>query len=507
MLLTSALFTSFFALSMVRFESAWAQIDYAVYYEPSKGLPNPLGPGFDPESPSNWCRADEGTRPIFLDWGKVLKDPSAWYTRGNKGNECEDRSKSSYNDYHQQSPIMLQKKQVCDDRHKVTALDKGKCEQNSARFYSTPYGLGVDLTKCSGPLKVDSSLNEDPWFLQEIVIKTPAEHSTWDESKNTEKKFVGELQLAFKGSNKGFDPNVSHEGQLAIVGVLLELGTSGQYDSELEKLIKGWEAYQAQRYTSCGVTYDYSTCKLQKSRASVRRELNQPASGESALVRNLVSSAWHKTCSGSYYCFANLYTHTETEFYYKYRGGLTYPPCTENVHWYVMQKPLKISPDQLQRIERLIYKHLDNKKCQLGTVGKKRGSSTCPCCVDTNRPRQALSRGHRLNKCDEWASTIAAVGDDTSSSDTVDGTTGGRYICDAHGGSKGSTSEGGNSGKSSKSKGGNSGKSSKAKGDNSGKSSKGGRKGSKSKGEAEKKGKAKKTAVKTTKNLLFFGKK
>lgn len=35
--------------------------------------------------------------------------------------------------------------------------------------------------------------------------------------------------------------------------------------------------------------------------------------------------------------------------YYAYKGSLTVPPCSANANWYVMQKPLKITPDQLEQ--------------------------------------------------------------------------------------------------------------------------------------------------------------
>jgi len=303
----------------------------------------------------------------------------------------------------------------------MIVLDRGECEESQAKFYTSPYGLGVDLTTCSKPFSLDHSRNEDPWYLQEIVLKTPAEHSIFDEITNKERTFVGELQLGFRGSNDGYDSDASHEENIAIIGVLLEVSTSSQYyDTELEKLIQGWEKYQSQKYSSCGVTYNHSTCQLKKNNR-LRRELEQDDFKLSSLPseqeqkRNLVSSSWHKKCSNSFYCFINLYLHTETDYYYNYRGGLTYPPCTEIVHWRVLQKTMKISPGQLQRIERLTYKHLDSN-CQLATVGKKRGtsSSSCPCCVDVNRPRQSLSRSHDLKKCDEW-STNSFFGDVTNS--------------------------------------------------------------------------------------------
>jgi len=38
---------------------------------------------------------------------------------------------------------------------------------------------------------------------------------------------------------------------------------------------------------------------------------------------------------------------TDKMTYYAYKGSLTTPPCTESVNWYVLEKPLKITKDQL----------------------------------------------------------------------------------------------------------------------------------------------------------------
>jgi carbonic anhydrase len=39
--------------------------------------------------------------------------------------------------------------------------------------------------------------------------------------------------------------------------------------------------------------------------------------------------------------------------YYTYSGSLTAPPCSENVDWYVMKKPVEISPAQIATFAKL----------------------------------------------------------------------------------------------------------------------------------------------------------
>ena len=42
--------------------------------------------------------------------------------------------------------------------------------------------------------------------------------------------------------------------------------------------------------------------------------------------------------------------------YYTFPGSLTTPPCTENVTWFVLEKPVTVSPAEIQRFEKL-YRH------------------------------------------------------------------------------------------------------------------------------------------------------
>jgi len=39
--------------------------------------------------------------------------------------------------------------------------------------------------------------------------------------------------------------------------------------------------------------------------------------------------------------------------YYSYVGSLTTPPCSEGVHWFVLQRPVEVSPEQIDRFAAL----------------------------------------------------------------------------------------------------------------------------------------------------------
>lgn len=391
-----------------------AEVNYPVYYNDQTTSYNPKGSGYNPRRPERWSQVGEESWPIFLDWGRRLQDPSKW----NEGNMCEDRSSSNYDTSHRQSPIKLKDDKSCSDRHEMRIVSPGRCQRNQARFHTSPYGLAVDLTSCDQPFKMDHSKNEDPWYLQEIVLKSPAEHSMEDPSTGEEHTFVAELHLNFRGSNDGYDPKHSHVDKISTTSVLMEVGSSSQADPELELLIQGWEQATDQTYADCGKTYDHTNCALQSVR--LRRQLvgehlhrppdESPDKDQQQRRALWQNNQWNRQCQGSFYCFVNLYLHTKTHFYYNYIGSLTYPPCTENVHWRVMQRTMIISPEQLSRIQRLTYMYLDSN-CELATVGKKstNDSNNCPCCVEVNRPRQSLSNSHQLKKCDAWTVSISNI--------------------------------------------------------------------------------------------------
>jgi len=226
-------------------------VDYGVYFNTTNGLPNPFGQGFYPQSQKLWNFVEKPSYPIFLDWGVHLGDPSKW----NAGNRCQDRSSATYSTAHNQSPIRLQEDSKCGDQHRTRVKDPGQCAQNEVRFYTTPYGLGVDTTKCSRYWKYDHARNPDPWFLQEIRITTPSEHTVKNIITGGEIQYAGELQLAFKGS-------AGHKAYIAITGIFLALSPTDESNAEIEKLLVGWETYQNNVYKKCNIGYDNKTCKL-----------------------------------------------------------------------------------------------------------------------------------------------------------------------------------------------------------------------------------------------------
>jgi len=76
---------------------------------------------------------------------------------------------------------------------------------------------------------------------------------------------------------------------------------------------------------------------------------------------------------------------------YTYKGGLTTPPCTEMVNWNLLDTPMIISDDQLNRLYHLILCYVDPQTCLYATIASIDGS--------TSRPLQPLKGRKVLHRC------------------------------------------------------------------------------------------------------------
>lgn len=92
-----------------------------------------------------------------------------------------------------------------------------------------------------------------------------------------------------------------------------------------------------------------------------------------------------------------------TEYYYRYEGSMTVPPCYTVNHWRVMKDPIRVAKHQITELERLLAWRINNK-CEPETAGKKRQDKDDA--VNVNRPVQELQKGHRMVfcECQDWPS-------------------------------------------------------------------------------------------------------
>lgn len=100
------------------------------------------------------------------------------------------------------------------------------------------------------------------------------------------------------------------------------------------------------------------------------------------------------------------YLKVGTEYYFRYEGTQTVPPCYDTAHWRVMKDPIRLAPHQMRELERLIAWRTGDT-CEVDTAGKPTDD---PDRVDVARPLQSYHKLHRLVfcECQDWPSKFTA---------------------------------------------------------------------------------------------------
>lgn len=95
-----------------------------------------------------------------------------------------------------------------------------------------------------------------------------------------------------------------------------------------------------------------------------------------------------------------------TEYYFRYEGTQTVPPCYDTAHWRVFKDPIRVSSRQMRELERLIAWRLGDN-CEVDTAGLTTDNENR---VDVARPLQSYHELHRkvFCECQDWPSKFPA---------------------------------------------------------------------------------------------------
>jgi hypothetical protein len=182
--------------------------------------------------------------------------------------------------------------------------------------------------------------------------------------------------------------------QIGNVAILLEAGNDTDFYDFLDLYLRRWKKEQKRVFEFCQISPRNETLSGNTTTSTpyVANASNRALQGTESFRRRFSPYDWLKKVA--------------TEYYFRYEGSLTVPPCfAQSVHWRVMKNSIRVAPDQIRQLEDLIANRVNPTTCIRDTAGVMRNNSIA---VDVNRPIQSLSAGHKAVFCEciDWESSM-----------------------------------------------------------------------------------------------------
>jgi carbonic anhydrase len=299
-----------------------------------------------------------------------------------EGNECWSTRRPS--------PTNLIANKECRDQHEILTREirDTDCKITDVSFYTTPHTLRADFphddSTCQRPT-IDLP-NGFPyrWIAHHMEVHLRAEHVL------DGRKYDGEIQMYHLGQ-------VDQRRELAAVSVLLD--ASGLEDNaKLQEWIDRWEQALQEETTNCqqrNLRQDKSTLKEQRTLKMANYTFTGTAGTALEDVEHVNSRQLQQQETEIDYAPRRKmfpYDLWPTIFFYRYKGSITVPPCSEIVSWRVLDEPLVISRRQYKTLAKLMAGHVDAGTCK----PFKRMSPT----GENFRPLQVLNNAEQeVNHC------------------------------------------------------------------------------------------------------------
>mmetsp|Transcript_24980 Transcript_24980/g.58179 ORF Transcript_24980/g.58179 Transcript_24980/m.58179 type:complete len:384 (+) Transcript_24980:101-1252(+) len=276
------------------------------------------------------------------------------------------------------APINLVANAECFDTHEILTrkIRPTDCKLHDLDFTITSHTLRATFPQsdsyCERPTIDLPNGYPFAWFIHHIEVHIRAEHVL------DGRRYDGEMQMFHLGQQ-------DQKREMATVSVMLD-ASGFEDDTRLQEYIVEWQRVERETLTLCALNEsDRKVRRLQQA-----RERSQPR--ERKLVERLAEDSKDPSDPFSKQAprrLANLqgwaprrkmfpYSIWPTIYFYRYKGSLTAPPCSEIVSWRVLDEPLVISRSQWQELARLLHDYVDPETCQNATLTSNKGENARP---------------------------------------------------------------------------------------------------------------------------------
>eukprot|EP00978_Attheya_sp_CCMP212_P002000 scaffold4111_cov49-Attheya_sp.AAC.5 len=308
------------------------------------------------------------------------------------GNECHSKRRPS--------PINLVANSKCRDNHQMlTRKPKHMdCRMDDVTFSMTPHSLRVDFPTsdddCWRPTIDLPNGYPYKWIIHHMEVHIRAEHVV------DGRRYDGELQMYHLGQE-------DQKREMAAVSVLLD--ASGLQDNpKLQEYIDKWQEVSDELKSNCtnntrrlenlysenDANHEEVKKSDQRNRkrndwtdVEKRRLERMDAEGYASAKDEITPEEEEAGWGPRRHLFP--YDIWPTIYFYRYKGSLTVPPCSEIVSWRVLDEPLVISRRQLKHLAHLLrHGHVNSETCEPDTA-------VHPTTGESYRPLQTLNHEHQ----------------------------------------------------------------------------------------------------------------
>jgi carbonic anhydrase len=386
------LFSSFANLACSSLIQTKREYDLNFDYDPYSGI----GPRDWPDVKAKTRHHDEWADfHYFMDSETVEQDLDMGY------NECESTRRPS--------PVHLIPNNVCEEDHEILTrqIRFGDCLLEDMDFEIAPNTLRASMpyndTVCLRPtMDMPNGLPND-WLFTWLEVHVRSEHVI------DGRRFDGEINFIHIGTSE-------QKREIAIPSVLLD-ASAPRDEPKFQRLLDKWQsiADDARALGPEGRRLEQSSKRSMPSDLDKYRQMAQhrtmggrfhpsvsysgtePRKIDSdSATRFLAANGGAGSAGDNTTLYYNLTHKTATDeergpirkmfpydlwpsiYFYRYKGSLTYPPCSENARWRIFDIPWRISRRQYKQLASLLESFVDESTGQGASVVSHTGENVRP---------------------------------------------------------------------------------------------------------------------------------